>query len=309
MVSPDIVVVGNHGPGFFIHVKRVPVAGETVMGWDYHEPVDGGKGSNQAVAAARLGAAVRFVGCLGRDQRGDDGERWLQEAGVDTAFITRSADKATVGGFVILDEEGMPAIVAALGANADLTRADVDRALAASGSARILLTQFEIEPALALYAARRARDRGMTAIVNPAPADAVEGVEAADILTPNESEAKVLLGLSPEQPLAHRELAQQLRRATGAGTVLVTLGENGVVAADADGSWHTAAPRVHAVDTTGAGDAFNGALAAALARGWALRKGVQWACTAAALSVTRKGTIPIFPTEAEVAAFARAGNV
>jgi ribokinase len=306
--GPDIVVVGSHAPGLFIYVERVPVAGETVMGWDYHEPVDGGKGSNQAIAAARLGGAVCFVGCLGRDRRGDDGERWLQEAGIDTTFVTRSRDQPTIGGFTILDAAGVPAIVAALGANADLSRADVDRALAGSPAARILLTQFEIEPQVALYAARRAREQGMTTIVNPAPASVVEGLAATDILTPNESEAMTLLGLSPARPLPAAELAQRLRDASGAGTVLVTLGERGAVAAEAGVTWRVPAPRVRAVDTTGAGDAFNGALAVALARGWALRRSVEWACQAAALSVTRKGTIPIFPTEAEVAALIARGT-
>ena len=303
MFEPDIVVVGSHAPGLFIHVKRIPVAGETVMGWDYHEPVDGGKGSNQAVAAARLGAPVRFVGCLGRDERGDVAEQWLQAEGIDTAFVTRSANRATIGGFVILDEDGVPAIVAAMGANGDLTRADVDRALAASRQARVLLTQFEIDPSLALYAARRAREQEMTTIVNPAPATPVEGLDVADILTPNESEAMVLLGLTPERPLPGKELARRLQCESGAKAVIVTLGERGAVVATAGESWHTAAPEVAVADTTGAGDAFNAALAVTLTRGWTLSKSVPWACNVAALSVTRKGTIPIFPNAADVDAF------
>lgn len=303
MLDPEIVVVGSHAPGLFIHVERIPVAGETVMGWDYHEPADGGKGSNQAVAAARLGAAVRFVGCLGRDERGDAAQQWLQAEGIDTAFVTRSANQATVGGFVILDKEGVPAIVAAMGANGDLTPADVDRALTASARARVLLTQFEIEPSLALYAARRAREQDMTTIVNPAPATRARGLEVADILTPNESEAMVLLELAPERPLPAEDLARRLHSESGAKTVIITLGERGAVVASGDEVWHAPAPQVDAVDTTGAGDAFNGALAVALTRGWTLSKSVPWACNVAALSVTKKGTIPIFPTSAEVDAF------
>lgn len=303
MFKPEIVVVGSHAPGLFIHVERIPVAGETVMGWDYHEPVDGGKGSNQAVAAARLGASVRFVGCLGRDERGDVAKQWLEAEGIDTAYVTRSTKQATVGGFVMLDKDGVPAIVAAMGANGDLTRGDVDRALAASRQARVLLTQFEIEPSVALYAARRAREQKMTTIVNPAPAARVEGLDAADILTPNEGEAMVLLGLAPERPLPAEELARRLLRESSAKIVIITLGERGAVVATANEIWRAPAPHVDAVDTTGAGDAFNGALAIALTRGWTLLEGVHWACKVAALSVTRKGTIPIFPTAADVDAF------
>ncbi len=302
MPKPTILIVGSHAPGMFIEVDQIPVAGETVMGWNYREPVDGGKGSNQAVAAARLGAAVRFVGCLGRDQRGDDGLRWLQAEGVDTTFTMRSDDNLTIGGFVILDAVGVPAIVAAMGANGDLTREAVDKALAASPRANILLTQFEIDPALAVYAAGRGQALGMTTIINPAPAVPTGGLETADFLTPNETEAKTLLGLDPSTPLAAPELAEQLRKESGAKTVIVTLGEKGVVVAEATGTWQMAAPQVEAVDTTGAGDAFNGALAVGLGEGRPLEEVVLRACQVAALSVTRVGTIPIFPKTADVEA-------
>jgi ribokinase len=301
MENPDILVVGSHAPGMFIEVNQIPVTGETVMGWNYREPVDGGKGSNQAVAAARLGGAVRFVGCFGRDQRGNDGVQMLETEGIDTAFIIRSDMNPTIGGFVILDKTtGIPAIVAVMGANGDLTQEAVDRALAASPSVNVLLTQFEIDPELALYAARQGRATGITTIVNPAPAIPIAGLELVDFLTPNETEAKTLLSLDPQTPIPAHELAERLRAESGAKTVIVTLGEKGVVVADPAGVWNMAAPQVIAVDTTGAGDAFNGALAVGLSQGRPLPEIVRWACQAAALAVTRKGTIPTFPTSAEV---------
>jgi ribokinase len=301
MENPDILVVGSHAPGMFIEVNQIPVTGETVMGWNYREPVDGGKGSNQAVAAARLGGAVRFVGCFGRDQRGNDGVQMLETEGIDTAFIIRRDMSPTIGGFVILDKTtGIPAIVAAMGANGDLTQEAVDRALAASPSVNVLLTQFEIDPELALYAARQGRATGITTIVNPAPAIPIAGLELVDFLTPNETEAKTLLSLDPQTPIPAHELAERLRAESGAKTVIVTLGEKGVVVADPAGVWSMAAPQVIAVDTTGAGDAFNGALAVGLSQGRPLPEIVRWACQAAALAVTRKGTIPTFPTSAEV---------
>lgn len=300
MKAPQILVIGSHAPGLFIHVNKIPVAGETVMGWDYHEPVDGGKGSNQAVAAARLGAVVRFVGCLGSDQRGDDGQRWLEAEGIDTNYVTRSPNSPTIGGFVILDAAGVPAIVAAMGANGDLTPEAIDSAIAATSTSRVLLTQFEIEPALALYAARKGRAAGMLTIINPAPAAPIDGLDTADFLTPNETEAKTLLGLDPALPLPAPELARQLRQESGAGTVIVTLGEKGVMLANEKETWQISAPQVKAVDTTGAGDAFNGALAVGISQGRPLNETVEWACQVAALSVTRKGTIPVFPTADEV---------
>ncbi len=304
-MPPQIVVVGSHGPGLFVRVHRIPAADETVVGWDYEEPVDGAKGSNQAVAASRLGASVSFVGCVGQDRLGDEGVRWLSEAGVDTTFVKRSLNESTVGGFVMIDDNGLPAIVALMGANGDLTEEDVGRALSQLRGAKILLTQFEIRTEVALYAARLGRQLGLTTIVNPAPAPEklLSGLEAADFLTPNENEAKVLLGKDPTWEEEPEEMAQQLRQKTGAGCVMITLGERGVVAVGPDGDWRLPAPKVTALDTTGAGDAFNGAFGVGLARGLSPKEAANGACLVAAYSVTKRGTIPIFPTPAEVKAF------
>jgi ribokinase len=302
---PQIIVVGSHGPGLFIHVDRIPVAGETVPGWDYEEPVDGAKGSNQAIAAARLGARVSFVGCVGQDRLGDLGDLWLREAGVDTQFLKRSPNQSTIGGFVILDKNGVPAIVAAMGANGDLNEEDVDRALNELRGAQILLTQFEINPEVALHAARVARQLGMTTIINPTPVpkNLPSTFEFADILTPNETEAMVLMGLDPATEMDSRVMAQALREKSGAGCVMITLGEKGMIAADEDEIWTVSAPAVQAVDSTGAGDAFNGVLALGLVEGLSKREAAQRACVVASYSVTKQGTIPIFPTPAEVEQF------
>jgi ribokinase len=303
MSAVDIVVVGSHAPGLFLRVKRVPAAGETVIGWDFHSPQDGGKGSNQAIAAARLGGRAAFVGCLGRDSLGDQAESWLKEAGVDTSHVRRT-ETGTGVGFIILDEAGVPAMVTALGANVEVNRADVDGALAAFAGAKVLLTQFENALDGALYAARAARARGLTAIVNPAPAPdgPLAGLDAADILVPNETEAKGLLGLNLDNAVAPADLVKQLLARTGARAVVVTLGEQGVAGSDGGEAWQVAAPKVQAVDTSGAGDMFCAALAVGLTRGWPLRQAAGWACKAAAVSVTRPGTIPSYPTAEEVEA-------
>lgn len=276
------------------------------MGWGFEEPMDGAKGSNQAIAAARLGTRVTFVGCLGRDRYGVEGEGWLQEAGVDTRFVTYSPDKSSLGGFVLLDEQGVPAIVGLMGANGDLTREAVDRALAQTADARVLLTQFEIRTEVALHAARRARESGKRVILNPAPAPEhpLPGLDAVHYLTPNETEAKTLLGLDPGRPADPVKMALNLREKSGAACVMITVGERGVVAADETGTWRTPAPQVPTVtDTTGAGDAFNAALAVGLARGEEPRAAAARACQVAAYTVTRRGTIPVFPTPSEVDRF------
>jgi ribokinase len=301
----EIIVVGSHAPGLFVRVRRPPVPGETVIGWDYQEPVDGGKGSNQAIAAARLGARVSFVGCVGADRLGDEGERWMVAAGVDTVHLRRSRTASTGNGFIMLAEDGVPAMVTCLGANAELSAEEVEAALLALQPARVLLTQFEISPQVALHAAQVARGLGMTTIVNPAPAPGapLDGLMHADILVPNESEARQLLGLPIEQEIDLTLLAIRLVQETGAGCVLVTAGERGVTGSDGSDTWEIAPPSVPVVDTSGAGDVFCAALAAGLIHGKAIRAASAWACGVAALSVTREGTIPAFPTLSEAEAF------
>ncbi|RPI97777.1 MAG: ribokinase [Chloroflexi bacterium] len=308
--TPPIIVVGSHAPGIFLRVKRVPRAGETVIGWDFQEPMDGGKGSNQAIAAARLGAGVSFVGCVGCDRIGDDGERWMRDAGVDTRYLRRSSTTASGIGFIVLDDDGVPAMVTSMGANAELTKEDIDEALAGIDGARVLLTQFEIDPQIALYAARAARERGLIAIVNPAPApdSPLAGLDAASILTPNETEAKVLVGLDPEAPIELELLARRTRERTDVEQVIVTAGERGAVGADQTGVWTVTPPAVKVVDTSGAGDVFCAALAVGLVAGHTLRAAAQWAVAVATLSVTRAGTIPAYPTQEEVTRFPGASS-
>jgi ribokinase len=303
--TPEIVVVGSHAPGLFVRVKRIPLAGETVIGWDFREPVDGGKGSNQAIAAARLGTAVSFVGCLGDDRVGRIGETWMKEAGVDTRHVLWNPEVSTGEGIIMLDEKSQPAMVVTRGANAKLTSTHVEHALGNLCGAKVMLTQFEINPDIALHASAIARRNGMISIVNPAPApDGMPlGRMEVDILVPNEMEARELAheeAKGIKDPIA---LANFLRSRTGAECVMITLGEGGVAVSEDTGSWHIPAPNVQAIDTSGAGDVFCAALAMALARGVARREAVEWSCFAAALSVTRLGTIPAFPTAKEVVEF------
>jgi ribokinase len=275
------------------------------MGWGFEEPIDGGKGSNQAIAAARLGSRVAFVGCVGEDRYGKLGERFLRQAGVDIQFLKRSPTQSSLGGFVILNQQGIPAIVGLRGANGDLTEDDVETALNRLKDAQILLTQFEILPSVAMHAVSIAHQLGMTTILNPAPApeDWIDGFHFADYLTPNETEAKSLLGLDPDSEKKPVDMALALWKKSQAGCVIVTAGSQGVFVADGNGVRHVAAPLVKAVDTTGAGDAFNASLAVGLIQGKTLAEAVEQACLVGAYTVTKQGTIPIFPTPADVEGF------
>lgn len=303
----QIVVVGSHAPGLLLRVHRFPMPGETVLGWGYEEPQDGGKGSNQAVVASRLGVKTSFVGCVGQDRIGDAGEQYLIEAGVDVRYLYRSAKTASGVGFNMLDDAGVPEMVTSMGANAELSAEQVNSALADLQGAQVLLTQFEIRPEVALQAVRTARSYGMQTVLNPAPAVRVPLHELglADILVPNGVEGQVLLGLDPGQEIDPLEIVVELRKRTGAANVIVTIGEKGAVGADALGTWRVFPPPVEVVDTSGAGDAFCAALAAAITRGQNVRSASQWACQVSALSCTRLGTIPAFPNQDEVDQFIR----
>ena len=305
--SPQIIVVGSHAPGIFVRVKQIPRAGETVIGWDYQEPVDGGKGSNQAIAAARLGARVGFVGCVGKDRIGKEGARWMRKAGVDTTWLKMIDDSPSGTGVILLNDEGVPAMVTSLGANQEITVDFVEEAIRQMNGAKVLLTQFEIPVEIAMHAARFAKELGVISIVNPAPATEVAPEiwsECASVLVPNESEAKTLLGLDQEDSISPEELIVRLKTRTCVDDILITLGGRGIVGLDASGQpWTFESPNVDVVDTSGAGDAFCAALAVGFVSGRSIKEAAKWATQVAALTVTKAGTILSYPSLDEVNSF------
>jgi ribokinase len=303
--KPSLVVVGSHSPGIAVRVKQIPAAGETVIGWDLTEPIDGGKGTNQAIAAARLGLPTSFVGCIGRDRLGAACEQLLSDEGVDIRYLYHSESEGTGAGIIILDENGVPAMVSTIGANGELGSQQVEEALEALTGAQVMLTQFEILPEIALFAARVARQRGMITVINPAPASSVglSDLHVADVLVPNEIEARTLLGSDSDDQLELEMVAQELLSGTKAGKVIITAGEQGIVGADCQGVWKALPPDVNVVDTSGAGDVFCAALVAGLIDGIDPREASIWACNAAALSVTIDGTIPSFPSRQDIEDF------
>src|SRR5262249_38792944 len=220
--QPRITVVGSFAVGMTIRAPRFPVKGETLLGSDF-DMGPGGKGSNQAVGAARLGADSHFVGLIGEDMFGNMGVRLYQQEGVQTEHLRRTSERNTGVGFITLNAAGDNQIVLDMGANELLTQAHVDAAEGLIAQSDVVLTVLEIPPATAARAMELAQRHHVTAILNPAPAQALDPAFLAhvDVLTPNESELRILLGLAPDDPTDTLELAGRLRH-LGVRNIVVT---------------------------------------------------------------------------------------
>jgi len=265
----------------------------------------GGKGSDMAVQAARLGAPVNFAGCVGDDDFGRAFIKLMQEEGVDISLLNVRSELATGAGFIIKDKLGRNVISIDIGANQLFSTADVDRTAPSMNAQSVVLIQLEIPLATALHAAQQGRAAGSIVILNPAPAYNLSACDLSsiDYLTPNETEARVCLGLAPDDPTPDSEIARRLL-ALGCRTVIMTLGERGCLIVDNDSIMETAAIRLpNIVDSNGAGDSFNAALATALLEGKSLAEASRFANVVAGLCCTRWDTVPSYHTRAEVEAF------
>jgi ribokinase len=298
--APQLLVVGSLNTDLLVRVGSLPRPGETITGGSF-EMAGGGKGANQAVAAARAGASVALVGAVGADEFGarliDD----LAGEGVDVAGVARLQGAPTGVAAIVVDEQGENQIAVASGANHMLRASDVERAFRELDltEAGCVLVSLEVEDGVVVAAAEGAAAHGMAVVVNPAPARRLppELIARRPILTPNVGEAGELTGC--DEPAA---AAAAMVRA-GAAAALVTVGAEGVFVAAGGHVERVEAPAVAVRDTTGAGDTFSGVLAAGLARGWELDRAARWATAAAALSVTQSGARAGMPTASEIEAF------
>jgi len=297
-----VAVVGSLNTDLVARAPRLPRPGETLAGHAFAQ-VAGGKGGNQAVAAARLGAQVAMVGCVGADPNGDWLRAGLVAEGIDCAALETAARTPTGVALIVVDDTSQNAIVIVAGSNGDVTPATVARHDAVLARADVVVCQLETPADAVLAALRAACGAGRTTILNPAPAAGplpAGWLPLVDWLVPNELEAAALTGLAVASP-GEASLAADALRAAGARNVLVTLGAQGAAVLIGDASAeHWPAPRVEAVDTTAAGDTFIGGFAAQLAAGVAPRDAIRFAQRAAALSVTRAGAQPSIPTLAEL---------
>ncbi len=315
-MASGVYVIGSSNTDMVIKTDKLPAPGETVIGGTFlMNP--GGKGANQAVAAARLaigksGSAlttpVTFVANVGNDVFGLQARQQFEREGIHDEFITTDADEPSGVALIGVDSKGENCIMVASGANARLGQEQVSVALNAitDPADMVVLLQLETPISTVEYAIRQSHERGMRVILNPAPAQPLDPAVLAClyVITPNETEAELLTGIRVTDELTARQAAQKLHDA-GVANVVITLGARGAYVSTASDtaspvSLLIAAPPVTAVDTTAAGDCFNGALAVALAEGQALPDAVSFACKAASISVTRMGAQASLPHRHEV---------
>ena len=297
-----ILVVGSSNIDLVASVDRLPSRGATVLGYRFAQSF-GGKGANQAVAAARAGAEVAFLSKLGADANGRLIEQHLAAQGLSRPILLRDAEFPTGVAMILVDLSGENQIAVVPGSNGRLAPADLRQHRELIAGARVLLLQMEIPRETVFEALRLGRECGLTTILNPAPAAPLPSdlLRLVDILTPNESEAQVLTG-SADPAEAARILTDR-----GVGTVVVTCGANGAFLATGNDVTHIPGFLVETIDSTGAGDAFNGALACAVAEGVPIKSAIERANAAGALATTGRGAQESMPTKDDIEQLCRSG--
>lgn len=300
LMKPRILVVGSSNTDMIIKLDRIPRPGETILGGAFVTAA-GGKGANQAVGAARAGGQVTFIARVGQDMFGDQAVAGFAKDGINVEHISRDQTNPSGVALIFVAKDGENSIAVAGGANAKLSPADVRKAKAAFAGASVLVMQLETPLETVQAAADLAAKAGVCVILNPAPAQPLPDklLNRVSILTPNETEAELLTGIAVTDD-ASAALAAAKLRARGVQTVIITLGARGAHVATASGEQLVPGFKVKAVDTTAAGDVFNGALAVAMAEGKPLELAVRFANAAAAISVTRLGAQPSAPTRREI---------
>ena len=303
---PRILVVGSFVVGLTIRVPRAPVLGEGLIG-DSLDLGPGGKGTNQAIAAARLGAQVDLLACIGDDMFAEMALRLYAEEGISPEHIHCIPQVNTGVGFVTLLPSGENWIVGHLGANISMTPEHVDAAEDLIARSDIVMSQFEVPLATMARAMELGRKHGALTILNPAPAKPVtpDLMANVDLLTPNETESRILLGLPPDDPTPTPRIAARLTE-LGIERIVVTRGRHGPLVVTPEAIEEVPAVKVQPIDVTGAGDSFNASLAVSLSEGMDLRDAVRQANFAGAYTTTHLGVINGLPTRAELSAFKHA---
>jgi ribokinase len=294
-----VLVVGSSNTDMIIRVPRIPRPGETILGGEF-TMAGGGKGANQAVAAARAGGRVTFVARVGDDVFGERALAGFVADGIDTRFVLRTSGAASGVALIDVDDRGENSITVASGANALLSAADVESAAEAFAAADIVLVQLESPIETVEAAVRKAGEKGVPVILNPAPARPLDEdiLSLVSVLTPNESEAELLSGIAVRTRTASN--ARPPGSGNGRGQSRCHAGRRGARVSSTEFEGLVPAFKVDPVDTTAAGDVFNGALAVALAERLPLPEALRFAQAAAAISVTRPGAQPSAPTRAEI---------
>lgn len=303
MAGQLITVIGSYAVGMTIKTNRFPLIGETVPGYGF-SVLHGGKGSNQAIAAARLGGDVFYYTCVGNDSYGKEAFKLYKQEGVNASAVKLSDNLSTGVGIVTVNNAGENQIIIDIGANNDIEATDIDKIIPAIKKSSYVLMQLEINIDAVSYIAKVIHKMGIPLILNPAPFQQMSNdvLKCCDYIIPNETEARLLLGLAPDDPSADEMLAEKILD-LGVKTVIMTLGSKGALIAGPKKYEYVYGKKVDAVDTTGAGDTFSAAFTVALSEGKEIREAVDFANCAAALSVTKNGVVPSLPTREQVDAF------
>lgn len=300
MPRPRILVVGSSNTDMVVRVDHIPRPGETILGRDFLT-VGGGKGANQAVAAAEAGGEVAFVARVGRDRNGDQAIANFSARGIDTKYVLRDKTSPSGVALIFVAASGENSIAVAPGANASLSVSDIKKAGPAFRDAQILVVQLESPLPTAQAAVQHAASIGLPVILNPAPARALPAslLKKVALLTPNETEAEMLTGIKVRNSASAGKAADRLL-ARGVSAVVITLGASGAFLATREEKQLIPTFKTKVVDTTAAGDTFNGALAVALAEGRSLPQAILFANAAAALSVTKAGAQTSAPSRRKI---------
>lgn len=300
---PTIAVVGSSNMDLVVKSNRIPVTGETILGGDFIM-VPGGKGANQAVAAAKLGAQVFFIAKLGDDIFGLQSLNNFKKEGVNTKYVLQTQEAPSGVALIMVDDEGNNVIVVAPGANHKLLPDDVKAAESDIASSGALVAQLEVPIETIEFAAGLANKSNVPFILDPAPAQKLSAdlLNLVDVLTPNETEARILTGVEVKDRKSAEAAAQKLLEC-GVKNVILTMGATGYLSVGKEGKEFIAARKVTAADSTAAGDAFTGSLAVGLAKGQTLSQAALFANNVAAFSVTKMGAQPSMPTIEEIDKF------
>lgn len=297
---PHLTIVGSYAVGLTLRTDRFPAPGETVLGRDFDRG-PGGKGSNQAIQAARLGASVDLIASVGSDEFGDAAVELYRQERVGTDHLVRSTRTNTGVGFIVLSAEGENVIILDPGANQELSHTHLVAATEAFRRSSVVVAQLEIPASTALRAMELGREAGATTVLNPAPAQPLpsDRLHAVDVLTPNAVELRTLLGATAASDVPEVELCRSALE-LGVRAVVLTRGQRGALVVEPDREYEVPALRVDAVDTTGAGDAFTACLSVELAAGNTLEKAVRFASVAGAHACLRLGVVPALGTRREL---------
>jgi ribokinase len=302
----DAIVLNSHGVGQYANAEKMPEWGETLRVTNWHIDQDGGKGTNVSVALGRLGIKTAYIGKVGRDPWGDLGEKWMNDAGVDTTYMYRSDDVATGTGLILIGPDGQNTVIDGDSSSVALTQEEVRQAIKAMEKSRLFITGLEVPETIALAGARYAKELGITTVLNPSPLPEkpMGKLDYIDYLFLNEVEGKFILDFTKDTKLSPREIIEKIREQYQCKTVIMTLGAQGAAGLDAKGYWEVPALKVSSVvNTAGAGDGFLAASMGKLLLGSDIRAATKWAAGYAALSVTIQGTIPAYRPLVEVEDF------